>query len=277
MLALLAYTLTLVAGPTSWDLMQGGRATGQERLASFLCTLQPRLRWHRGHKWTSKECREAAGAYIAPKPPVQVAGLDEIHVDALLGVAESVQESDMVDGATRKSGGGTDVGLMGIRTPSQWTRGLSIPKIAKISTNISIGMQELQFWKQTKIPRTSVKKVRGADGRIEKRMVTTYCDHENGHEWYGHHQMGYAVSKNAFHAAYDRRVAAIYMAIAARLGEEPVEIRVPARHVEPAGCEREHKRPAGCLDKRTRELVKTIREMPWSDPAEPAELTTRLP
>lgn len=222
-----------------------------ERLAALACALQPRLRWHRGREWTPKICAEASTAYVDEAK-------DDLH--DLLGLAESIQESDLVD--TAVSPDGHDSGLMGVRWPSPWAKGLKKKDLLKIAVNIRVGMAELRDRKTRVYRQTYVTEYRQPDGRRTTKAVSRPCDHEREHEYILHFNNGERVSKDGFKAKYDQRVGALYTELCRRFGEEPRELRVKRSY------------DAERMDKRTRELARVIRDTPWEDPAATKVLAT---
>jgi hypothetical protein len=227
------------------DDIQGAEAltTRVDRLAAFLCALQPRLRWHRGREWTAPVCREAAQAFVNE---TDAAGLHD-----LLAVAVAVQESDLVD--TALSPDGRDSGLMGVRDRSKWTRGVKPADLRKIPVNIRVGVAELRDVHDGEYRQTYVTEYLLKDGRRVIRAVSRPCNHEgrNGHPWVTHYNNGPRVHRDAYKAAYGARVAAIYQALCQRLGDTPTadmqEWSAPSDH-------------------RTRALVKVIDDLEWSNP-----------
>lgn len=227
----------------------------EERLAAFLCALQPKLRWKRGREWTPAVCAEAAKAYIANG----TASPSDTDVHDLLGVAVSIQESDLVDTATRQDDkhGKHDSGLMGVRYPSVITKGVKPKDLLKIPVNIRLGMTELRNWKTDEVMETVVVQYRGKDGSRQFKAVQRIDTHAT-HGWINHFNNGSRVSKDKFKASYGRRVTTIYLAICEALGEDPWELR---------------SLQAGARDHRTKELVAVIAALDWPDPHRAALVT----
>lgn len=228
-------------------LANGPQVDRIDRLASFLCELQPRLRWKRGRPWTPAVCQEAAQAYVNETAK---AGIHD-----LLAVAVSIQESDLVDTTVSKDG--HDSGLMGIRWPTAFTRGLKKTDVIKIAVNIRLGVAELAHWRDIPLRTTEVREFIQLDGRRTARAVSRPCDHVRGHAYWLHYNNGSRRSRDTFKARYDRRVLALYLALCNRLGEELRD----APEV-----------PDDAVDVRTQGLVKLITEAPWADPAAPTAL-----
>jgi hypothetical protein len=133
-----------------------------------------------------------------------------------------INESDMVDTATRQRKDGTiDGGFMGVHYPSVFTRGVSKKDFFKLPVNIRIGFDILMASKDVR--KTVVVR---EPGKLARAMAVGCPHHKLGHEWWLHYNNGPGVSKDKFHAAYDYRVAAIYQAVSKMTGETPREIEM---------------------------------------------------
>lgn len=207
-----------------------------DKLAAFLCEAQPRLSFRRAKDWSEVKCRRLAGIYIEHEK--------DTGIHAALAVATSIQESDLVIRA--RSGvwiGKRDHGLMGVRYPSMFTRGLKEREMLLPKNNIKAGMRELAHWK-------GFKRCNHKARRRKRRKLPA-------HEWFLHYNNGTLVSSKWWQAHYAHRVAALYTVICDILEERPRELKQKKRY-EPMKN-----------DRRTKALVKILRRIDLRQAAAP--------
>jgi len=230
-----------------------------EKISTFLCALQPEIRWKRGNEWNPKTCHEVASAHVRESL--------RTGIHDLLGVAISIQESDLVDIALRtevdaqgQPSGKFDGGLMGIRYPSQFTRGVKLVDVLKIKTNIRLGFDILSHYKTAKLYKTVMAKVRVGGRRLFS--ATKVVEQHDDHEFFAHYQNGVAVATEGWRSRYDDRVGSIYTALCDRFSEVPRELKIRSRYET--------------RDKRTVGLVEAIVGLSWNAAPGPKLVAEKL-
>jgi hypothetical protein len=200
-------------------------------LASTICSLKERVRWHKA-AWSPEFChRIAQGVLDSSKR-------NDVSPSLLLAVM--VNESDLDEHAapvTMKNGKlyAKDSGLMGIRCvlkngwcTNAYVRGMSWRKVMDPLTNIELGARELARWRKGGgITKVTVR-VRDENGQLVEKQKNVPCQHKN-HAYWAHYNHGPRYIDHGPARHYPHRVAVLEYAIAHALNVEAPELKQVSR------------------------------------------------
>jgi hypothetical protein len=231
-------------------------------LASTICSVKERVRWH-APAWSPSFCHRIAQGVL------DSAKRNDISPSLLLAVM--VNESDMNEHAapvTMKNGRvyAKDSGLMGIRCildkrgycSNAYVRGMAWRKVMDPITNIELGARELGRWKKGGgVTRITVR-VR-ENGQLVTKQKNVPCQHKT-HAFWAHYNHGPRYIDHGFARHYPHRVAVLEYAIAEALNVEATELKTTSRITihDRGQRDRTADRP---VEPRFRKLCSQIREV----------------
>jgi hypothetical protein len=196
-------------------------------LASTICSLKEKLRWHAA-AWSPQFCERIAEGVLTS------ARTNNISPTLLLAVM--VNESDMNEKAapvTMKHGRiyAKDSGLMGIRCvfgkgngmcTNGYVKGLSWRKVMDPLTNIELGARQLSRWRTDGMVRKTVQVRQG--GQLVSKQKYVQCQHRN-HAFWAHYNHGPLYIDHGYPRHYPHRVAVLEYSLARALNVEAPELK----------------------------------------------------
>ena len=231
-------------------------------LASTICSLKEKVRWH-APAWSPQFCQRIADGVLA--------SAHRNNVSPTLLLAVMVNESDMNEKAapvTMKHGRiyAKDSGLMGIRCvfgkgngmcTNGYVKGMSWRKVMDPVTNIDLGAQQLARWRTDGMVKKTVR-VR-QDGQLVSKKKYVQCQHRN-HAFWAHYNHGPLYIDHGFARHYPHRVAVLEYSLARALGVEAPELKEASRITIHDRGQRE-RTPDRPIEPRFRKLCSQIDEV----------------